>query len=71
MALKLCDNNTIAVGTVAGGAVQEPFDVRLAALWQHDGAVSYLQREYRVSLINEASKSITAQADLWRLSDDD
>lgn len=49
------------VATIAGAAVLEPYDVRLAALWRHDGAVSYLHPEYRASLINEASKLLIEQ----------
>jgi hypothetical protein len=47
---------------VAAGAAtilgQEPYDLRLASLWQHDGAAAYLNREYRAQLISEASKQL-------------
>lgn len=56
--LKVCDNNTLATGTIAGGAVHEPGNVRLGALWRHDSAKAILPRQERVSLIRDASDAI-------------
>ena len=57
--LKLCDDDTVAVGTIAGGVVRELYDVRLDALWHHDSVTTALPRQYRVALINEASRYVT------------
>jgi hypothetical protein len=57
--LKLCDNNTLAAGTIAGGAVREPYDVRLDALWHHGSVKAALPRQYRIALIAEASRYVT------------
>src|SRR5215216_893472 len=56
--LKLCDDNTIAVDTIAGGAVREPYDVRLDALWHHGSVKAALPRQYRIPLIAEASRAV-------------
>lgn len=45
-----------AVGTIAGGPVSEPYDVRLDALWHHTSVKASLPREYRVRLIDDASR---------------
>jgi hypothetical protein len=54
--LRLCDHNTLAADTIAGGPVQEPYDVRLDALWNHRSVKASLPRAYRAELINEASR---------------
>jgi hypothetical protein len=56
--LKLCDDKTLAAGTIAGGAVSEPYDVRIDALWRHDSVKAALPREYRIALLNEASRHV-------------
>jgi hypothetical protein len=56
--LKLCDPSTVATGTIAGGAVHEPYDVRIAALWRHDSVKAKWPREYRASVISEASDMV-------------
>lgn len=55
--LRLCEND-VSIGTIAGGAVHEPFDVRLGSLWHHDSVKASWPREYRAALINEASRAI-------------
>ena len=56
--LKVCDSSSLATGTIAGGAVHEPHDQRIAALWRHDGAIQGVDRALRVSLIREASNAM-------------
>jgi hypothetical protein len=56
--IELCDHKTLAAGTIAGGAVSEPYDVRLDALWHHGSVKAALPREYRVALIGEASRRV-------------
>ena len=54
--IKLCDDKTLAADTIAGGAVSEPYDVRLDALWHHESVKAALPRQYRIALIAEASR---------------
>ena len=56
--LKLCNDATPAVGTIAGGAVHEPRDLRLDALWNHESAKAVLPRDIRASLIRDASRQV-------------
>lgn len=56
--LKLCDDKTLAVGTIAGSPVLEPFDVRLGSLWHHDSVKAKWPRAYRAALISEASRRV-------------
>jgi hypothetical protein len=55
--LKLCDDKTLAVDTIAGGVVNEPCDVRIGSLWHHQSVTASWPREYRAALIDEASSS--------------
>jgi hypothetical protein len=64
--LKLCDHATLAVGTIAGGAVHEPYNVWLDALWHHSSAKARLPREYGAALINEASCLVVQGDARWR-----
>jgi hypothetical protein len=57
--LRLCDHKTLAAGTIAGGAVREPYDVRLDALWHHGSVKASMPRQVRAALIREASRYIT------------
>jgi hypothetical protein len=61
--LKLCDDKTLAAGTIAGGAVREPYDVRLDALWHHGSVTVVLPREVRADLIREAARHVTGGGD--------
>jgi len=61
--LKLCNHATFGVGTIAGGPVMEPCDVRLAALWRHDSVKATLPREVRADLIREASRFVIGRGD--------
>jgi hypothetical protein len=56
--LKLCAPDNRAIGTIAGGAVSEPFDVRLDALWHHASVKTSLPRDVRARLIGEASRRL-------------
>jgi hypothetical protein len=60
--LKLCTPDTRATGTIAGGAVSEPYDVRLDALWHHASVKASLPRKYRAELISEASRYVVEGA---------
>jgi hypothetical protein len=64
--LKPCDHATLAAGTIAGGAVSEPYDVWLGALWHHSSVKARLPREYRAALINEASRLVMQGDVRWR-----
>jgi hypothetical protein len=61
--LKLVNDRTLVLDTIAGGGVvwvneARADDVRLASLWRHDSVKAALPRQYRAALINEASEAM-------------
>jgi hypothetical protein len=61
--LKLVNDRTLALNTIAGGCVgwvneARADDVRLVSLWRHDSVKARLPRQYRADLIREASAAI-------------
>ena len=57
--LKLVNDRTLALETIAGGGVEwvneaRADDARRASLWHHTSVKARLPRQYRASLINEA-----------------
>jgi hypothetical protein len=50
--LKRCDDKTMAAGTIAAGALGEPYDVRLNALWHQKSIDAALPRRVRVELVS-------------------
>jgi hypothetical protein len=60
--LKLVNDRTLVLETIAGGGVawvnEARIAARLASLWHHDSVKANLPRQYRAALINEASEAM-------------
>lgn len=48
----------LGLDTIVSGVVHTPYDLRLDALWRHDGAIASLSRAVRAKFISDASDAV-------------